>query len=78
MMPDLSALGRFLIVIGIVILLVGTVLFWAGKSPGLGWLGRLPGDIYIQRKNFSFYFPFTTGLIISLLLSLVLWLLARR
>ncbi len=77
-MPDLTALGRFLIMIGIAILLIGGVLFWAGKSPGLSWLGRLPGDIYIQRKNFSFYFPFTTGLIISLLLSVVLWLLTRR
>lgn len=77
-MSDLSALGRFLIVIGAVILLVGGVLLWFGKTPGLGWLGRLPGDIYIERKNFSFYFPLTTGLIISLILSLILWLLTRR
>ena len=77
-MSDLSALGRFLIMIGVVILLIGAVLFWAGKSPGLSGLGRLPGDIYIHRKNFSFYFPITTGLILSLLLSVVLWLLTRR
>jgi sensor domain CHASE-containing protein len=77
-MSDLSALGRFLILIGAVIVLIGGVLLWIGKTPGLGWLGRLPGDIYIERKNFSFYFPLTTGLIISLILSLILWLLTRR
>jgi hypothetical protein len=77
-MPDLAALGRFLILIGAVILLVGGVLLWIAKTPGLGWLGRLPGDIYIERKKFTFYFPLTTGLLISLILSLILWLLTRR
>ncbi|HUK55691.1 MAG TPA: DUF2905 domain-containing protein [Nitrospiria bacterium] len=77
-MPDLAALGRFLILIGAVILLVGGVLFWAGKSPGPGWLGRLPGDIYIERKHFTFYFPLATGLLLSLVLSLILWLFNRR
>ena len=77
-MPELSALGRFLILIGAVILLVGGVLLWIAKAPGLGWLGRLPGDIYIERKKFTFYFPLTTGLLISLILSLILWLLTRR
>jgi len=77
-MSNLSALGRFLILIGAVLLLVGGVLLWIGKTSGLGWLGRLPGDIYIERKNFSLYFPLTTGLIISLILSLILWLLTRR
>jgi len=77
-MSGLSALGRFLILIGAVIVLIGGVLLWIGKTPGLGWLGHLPGDIYIERKNFSFYFPLTTGLIISLILSLILWLLTRR
>jgi len=75
---DFTGLGRVLIMIGGVILLIGGLLVWAGKSPGFGWLGRLPGDIYIHRKNYSFYFPFTTGLILSLLLSIVLWLLTRR
>ncbi|MBI3611051.1 MAG: DUF2905 domain-containing protein [Nitrospirae bacterium] len=77
-MLDLTTLGRLLIFIGVVNLLIGSVLLWAGKSPGLGWLGRLPGDIYIERKNFNFYFPITTGLIISVLLSLIVWLLTRR
>jgi len=77
-MPDFAALGRFLILIGAVIVLIGGVLLWIGKTPGVGWLGRLPGDIYIERKNFSFYFPLTTGLLISLILSLILWLLTRR
>ena len=77
-MPDLAALGRFLILIGAIIVLIGGFLLWIGKTPGLGWLGRLPGDIYIERKNFSFYFPLTTGLLLSLILSLILWLLTRR
>jgi len=47
-----------------------------GKSPS--WLGRLPGDIVIQRRNFSFYFPLATSLIISIVLSLLLWLFSRR
>ncbi|WP_279384257.1 DUF2905 domain-containing protein [Geotalea toluenoxydans] len=47
---------------------------FAGKIP---WLGRLPGDIYIKRENFSFYFPLATSILVSLLLSLILWLFRR-
>ena len=64
---------RVLIVLGAVILAVG--LFW----PWLGHLGlgRLPGDIVVERGNFSFYFPIVTSLVISVVLSLVFWLLNR-
>ena len=66
-------LSRYLIVLGLVIVAVG--LFWPVISK-LG-LGRLPGDIVIEREGFSFYFPLTTGLIVSALVSTLLWLLSR-
>jgi hypothetical protein len=64
---------RWLITIGVVILLVGLLWPWLAK---LG-LGRLPGDIRIEREGFHFYFPITTGLIISIVLSLILWLFRK-
>ena len=66
-------MARFLIVAGIVLLAVGLAWPWLSK---LG-LGRLPGDIHIVREGYSFYFPITTGLIVSVVLSLILWLLRK-
>ena len=71
-MPDL---GRMLIVLGLVIVLVGVLLLVVGRVP---WLGRLPGDIHVQRGNWTFFFPLGTSLVLSLLLTLVLWLIGRR
>jgi hypothetical protein len=68
-------LGRSLVVIGIVVAVVGVLLMLAGRVP---WLGRLPGDIYLQRGNWSFYFPLMTSIVISVLLTVVFWLLGRR
>jgi len=68
-------LGRALIVIGLVIAVVGIVLVLAGRLP---WLGRLPGDIAIQRGNWTFYAPLGTSILLSLALTLILWLLGRR
>jgi hypothetical protein len=68
-------LGRVLIVLGVVIALLGVVLLLAGRVPGLG---RLPGDIHVERGNWSFYFPLGTSIVLSLLLTLVLWLVNRR
>lgn len=64
---------RVLIVLGIVILLVGLLWPWLGKLP----LGRLPGDIVIDRPGFRFYLPLTTMVLVSLLLSLILWLFRK-
>ena len=64
---------RWLIAIGILILVVGLLWPWLAK---LG-LGRLPGDIRIEREGFHFYFPITTGLIISIVLSVILWLFRK-
>ncbi len=74
-MEPLSHLGRFLILIGLMIVLLGLLLTFAGKVP---YIGRLPGDIIIQRKNFTFYFPLATSILLSLLLTLLLWILSKR
>ncbi len=70
----MAGLGKSLIVVGIIIALLGVVLTFAGKIP---WLGRLPGDIYIRRDNFTFYFPLATSIVISVIISLLLWLMRR-
>ena len=73
--PVMHDLGKSLIVVGVLIVVVGVVLMLAGRVP---WLGRLPGDIYIQRGNWSFYFPVVTSLVVSVLLTLLFWLFGRR
>jgi uncharacterized protein HemY len=71
-MPE--GLPRLLIVAGLVLVAVGVALALAGRIP---WLGRLPGDIVIERENFRFYFPLTTSILVSVALSVLLWLLRR-
>ena len=70
----MSEFGKTLILFGLVIVVVGVVLSLAGKLP---WLGNLPGDITIQRDRFSFYFPITTCIIVSVIISLVLYFFRR-
>ena len=67
-------IGRFLVVSGIVIALIGFI-FWSGFAPK--WLGRLPGDIRIERDNSAFYFPIVTCIIISIVLSLIFSIFRR-
>ncbi len=67
--------GKFLIITGIIIVAVGALLFITGKIP---WIGKLPGDIVVQRKNFTFYFPLATSILLSIIISLILWFLGRR
>jgi hypothetical protein len=66
-------MGRWLILFGILLIVLGIAWPWIMK---LG-LGRLPGDLRIEREGFSFYFPITTSLILSILLSLLLWIFRR-
>jgi len=66
--------GKLLILIGLALVIAGIVLNFGGKIP---FIGRLPGDIRIERDNFSFYFPLTTCILVSLLLSLLFWLFRR-
>jgi hypothetical protein len=68
-------LGRTLIALGLILLGVGVLLNFAGRLPFR--LGRLPGDIVIQGKNSTFYFPLVTCLVLSVLLSVVMWILRR-
>jgi hypothetical protein len=68
-------IGKILVGFGLLIALVGVVLVFVGRVP---WIGRLPGDIHIQRGNFTFYFPLATSLLLSLVLTLVLYVVGRR
>jgi hypothetical protein len=67
-------MGKFLVILGAVIVLIGLVL-WGGFAPK--WLGRLPGDIRIDRGNSAFYFPVVTCIIISILLTLIVSIFRR-
>ena len=62
---------RILIAIGVALVVIGVLWPWVGKLP----LGRLPGDIRIEKDGFVFYFPIVTGIVISVVISLVLWLI---
>ena len=67
--------GKILVLVGIVIAAVGGLMLLSGR---ISWLGRLPGDIVIERKNFTFYFPLVTSILLSILITFFLWLFGRR
>ncbi|OQX83871.1 MAG: hypothetical protein B6D53_01460 [Candidatus Omnitrophica bacterium 4484_49] len=70
-----SYVAKFLILVGLIIIGLGVLLLLFEKIP---FLGKLPGDIIVRKKNFSFYFPITTSIIISIILSIILNLLSRK
>ncbi|MBI3080385.1 MAG: DUF2905 domain-containing protein [candidate division NC10 bacterium] len=70
-----ESLGRMLLLIGVTLVLLGGLLLLVGKVP---FLGRLPGDIVIERKNFTFYFPLATSILLSIVLTLLFSLFGRR
>ena len=70
----MGALGKMLILLGIFIILVGLFL-WVGEK--IPWIGRLPGDIVIKREKLTFYFPITTSILISIILTLFFWILRK-
>lgn len=70
-------LGKLLIVVGVVIAVIGLFLLVGASIPGVDRLGRLPGDIYIRRGNFTFYFPLATSIVLSIVLTIILMLLRR-
>ncbi|WP_038057048.1 DUF2905 domain-containing protein [Thermodesulfobacterium hydrogeniphilum] len=74
-MNDLSNFGKFLVLIGFVIIALGLLLTFLPKIP---YLGKLPGDIYIKKGNFTFYFPLATSILLSILLTIILNLLLRK
>jgi hypothetical protein len=73
----IGSLGRMLLVMGAVLAVVGLGLILAERFPGLR-IGRLPGDIRVERGNFRFYFPLATSILLSIILTLVLWIFRRR
>ncbi|SOH03272.1 hypothetical protein KSMBR1_0761 [Candidatus Kuenenia stuttgartiensis] len=74
-MGEFGSFGKVLIITGIILIIAGALFLFVNKIP---FLGRLPGDIAVQKKNFSFYFPLTTCIIISIVLSIIMWLLGRK
>jgi len=68
-------IGKTLIVFGVVSIMAGLVII---LGPKVTMLGKLPGDIYIKKENFSFYFPITTSILLSIVLSLVLWFFRQK
>ena len=74
MASDISGLARALILMGALLAGAGVILLLAPKAP---WIGRLPGDIVIERARMTFYFPLASCLVASLLLSLLLWVVGR-
>lgn len=70
---NVGTMSRTLIIIGLLIVAVGVLWPWLSKLP----LGRLPGDIIVERENFRFYFPITTMIIVSVVVSIILWLFRK-
>ena len=78
-MTEWGILGKVFIGVGLCVALVGLLMLIADRVPGvgnlLGWFGKLPGDFSIRRDNFSFSFPLATSLLLSVILSMVLYLI---
>jgi len=71
----MQEIGKALIIFGVVLIGIGLLLAFINRVP---FLGKLPGDILIQKKNFTFYFPFATSILISIILSIIFRLWTRR
>lgn len=67
--------GKAILIIGIVIAAIGLVIILLGDK--LGWFGNLPGDIKVKRENFSFYIPITTMILMSIVISIIIWLIRK-
>jgi hypothetical protein len=75
---DPAGIGRLLVVAGLVLAAVGLLLVVAPQVPGLDWLGRLPGDFFLQRGNTTIFIPIVSSIVISVVLTIVLNLFIRR
>ena len=71
----MSQFGKILIIIGIVLIIAGLIIYFAGDK--LSWLGHLPGDIRIEKGNTRIYFPITTMVLLSILISVIMWLIRK-
>jgi hypothetical protein len=68
-------LGKILVFAGIILIIAGLIVYFAGDK--LGWIGHLPGDIRVEKENMRFYFPITTMILFSLVLSVVVWIIKK-
>jgi hypothetical protein len=75
MLPQLQPFGKLLILTGAIIVVIGVVLLFADKIP---FIGKLPGDIYIKKKNFTIYIPLATSILLSILLSLIFYFFRNK
>jgi len=71
-MPNL---GKILVITGIILIIAGVIIYFAGDK--LGWIGHLPGDIRVEKENVRFYFPITTMIILSIVVSFLFWLIKK-
>ncbi|PIU41970.1 MAG: DUF2905 domain-containing protein [Candidatus Omnitrophica bacterium CG07_land_8_20_14_0_80_42_15] len=71
----MGMLGRTFILFGMILVVIGIIFVLGVKIP---WVGKLPGDIYVQKKNFTFYFPLATSIIVSIIFTLILFLINRK
>lgn len=74
-MIDISGFGKILIFLGIILIIMGILFVFGAKIP---WLGKLPGDIYIKKENFMFYFPLATSILLSIILSIIILFMGRK
>ncbi len=74
-MIDISGFGKILVFLGIILTAAGILFMFGAKIP---WLGKLPGDIYIKKENFTFYFPLATSILLSIALSVIILLIGRK
>jgi uncharacterized membrane protein YkgB len=70
----MQSIGKVLILVGVIMVILGVLLLLGSRFP---MLGKLPGDIVIQRRNFTFYFPITTLIILNMLIMLIMWLFRK-
>jgi polyferredoxin len=75
MQPNFQLLAKFIILIGFILVVVGAVLYF---FKGIPFLGKLPGDIHIEKKNFSFHFPIMTCILLSVAISLLIYLISKK
>jgi membrane protein implicated in regulation of membrane protease activity len=71
----MNSIGKTLMLLGLALVALGAIFTLGGKLP---WFGKLPGDIYVEKKNFTLYFPLATSLLVSALISIALLFLRRR
>jgi len=72
---DINGFGKILVLSGIILTAAGILFIFAGKIP---WFGKLPGDIYIKKENFTLYFPLATSILLSVVLSVVMFFIGRK